>query len=177
MIKSRYDLAALVPPHGSMLELGVAAGDGAVGFLARLHPSAIYLGVDAWAGDGAIQLHDDAEYQAARDKIREHGNARAALIRATFDEAYVQLVEEIPQFDFVFVDGYAHEGSGGAEELLRWWGLVRPGGVFGVHDYCAAWPRQVEAVNGFLRAIGRASCDVTSDPEEAFPSAVIIKAC
>ena len=171
---SRYGLAALIPAGGIMLELGVAAGDGAVGFLENLCPSAAYIGVDMWAGDGAIQKHDDAEYQEALAKVRGTGHARATLVRATFEEAYLGLVQAEPYFDLVYLDGYAHAGSGGPEEMRRWYGLVKPGGYFAVHDYCETWPEQVKAFNESLRLIGRPFFSTTTSPEE-FTTAFIRK--
>jgi predicted O-methyltransferase YrrM len=153
-----------------MLELGVAAGKGAAAFLEFLPAEASYIGVDMWAGDGAIQKHDDTEYEAARAEIRATHHTRAALFRETFDEAYIRFLAEGLLFDFVYVDGYAHAGSGGPEALLQWWAMVRPGGIFAVHDYCETWPVQRAAVDDFAAMVWPEVWGVTEEVFPEFPS-------
>jgi hypothetical protein len=141
-LKSRVELADLVPENGLFIELGVARGNFARQVLAR-HPTLRYLGVDKWDDH-----HDEKEQQQAQSKL-EAFKKRSILWRMQFDEA----VQDIPDdtAHLVYVDGYAHTGQHGGDTLRDWWPKVRPGSWLCGHDYARRWPLTVRAVDRFAR--------------------------
>jgi len=66
-------------------------------------------------------------------------------------------------------------GNEGGATLDDWWPKVRAGGNFAGHDYSAAWPPNVEAVDAFLlrNRIDRRKLHLTS--ADAHPSRIVLK--
>jgi len=150
------------------VELGVAGGSFSRRILSNCALRCLY-SVDAWAGD---RSHDLSEYAKAARSLAKFGE-RSILLRSRFDEALPLFADA--SLDFVYVDGYAHGGNEGGATLDDWWPKVRAGGIFAGHDYSAAWPRNVEAVDAFLlrNRIDRRKLHLTS--ADAHPSWILLK--
>lgn len=144
-LKTRADLARLVPDGGLVIELGVASGDFAVELL-RANPTIRYMGIDRWADH-----HDENERQTAQDRLCEFPG-RHGLCQFDFSDAVSRFTPG--SADMVYVDGYAHTGQEGGKTLDDWWPVVKPGGIFAGHDYCAEYQPTIDAVDRFVRAHG-----------------------
>lgn len=145
-IRYRAQLAQLIPPGGTAIELGVAAGLFSDQLLSG-GPGFTLVSVDRWSDH-----HDDAEYRMALRLLSRHGE-RSRVFRRTFDEALELFVDG--RFDFVYIDGYAHTGQEGGKTLRDWWPKLKPGGIFAGHDYSHQYPDTVKAVDEFMESIGR----------------------
>jgi SAM-dependent methyltransferase len=154
--KTRSDLAQLVPPGGTMIELGVARGRFAVELM-QANPAAHYIGVDRWSDH-----HDGEEYAAARALIEMMGGQ---VMRATFTDAAPYFPQEAA--DLIYIDGYAHTGQLGGQTLREWWQKLKPGGIFAGHDYCAEYQPTIDAVNAFVAEHG---LDLNLIPDKPHPS-------
>lgn len=146
-MKTRSDLARLVPPGGMIIELGVAAGQFAVEMLTA-NPNVRYLGIDRWNDH-----HDEAEMWRACDKILTVApEDRFQLVRSTFAD-WLPLVPDA-WADLIYIDGYAHTGQEGGHTLWDWWPKVKPGGIFAGHDYSGHYPQTIAAVDAFVAEQG-----------------------
>lgn len=135
------ELAAMCPPGGLFVELGVAGGRHAVKLLQK-HPSMRYLGIDAWeVRPGNMAL--------AQRRLRPFAN-RVTLRKCRFEDARA----DVDGAALVYVDGFAHGGQENGQTLEQWWGAVMPGGVMAGHDYDAAWPATVQAVDAWADRCG-----------------------
>ncbi len=143
-LRTRADLARLVPPDGLIIELGVAAGKFAREML-DANPLARYTGIDRWNDH-----HDEAEMREANQRLIEW--ERVCLLRSTFAEAVDKFPNE--HADLIYVDGYAHTGQDGGQTLRDWWPKVKRGGIFAGHDYCAEYQPTVDAVDAFVAEHG-----------------------
>jgi ubiquinone/menaquinone biosynthesis C-methylase UbiE len=137
----RSELAKMVPPGATVIELGVAAGRFAVQLI-EANPAISYLGIDRWSDH-----HDDAEYHRAKEVIEVMGGS---VLRSTFEDARPQF--EDSSAHLVYVDGYAHTGQDGGKTLKQWWTVVQPGGIFAGHDYHPEYQPTIDAVDAFVAA-------------------------
>ena len=136
-----------VGPGWTGVELGTATGYFANEILASTTGGCLWT-VDRWAGRGkGKDKHDLAECIQAVSFLTERWGSRVRIVRASFEP----FMECFPNgaFDFVYVDGYAHAGNGGPGLLRQAYDLVRPGGVFAVHDFCEAWKANMQSVMEF----------------------------
>jgi hypothetical protein len=76
--------------------------------------------------------------------------ARNAILRMRFDEA-LPLFED-HSLDFIYVDGYAHDGELNGQTFREWYPKLRSGGIIAGDDYHADWPLVMSAVNAFIAA-------------------------
>lgn len=136
----RISLPGLLEPEAIAIELGVAKGLFSNEILKHKMIKKLY-SVDRWANDRG---HNDKEMQEAKIRLSKFLE-RSEIIQATFEEALPMFEDEY--FDFVYVDGYAHEGY--LETLVSWWEKLKPNGLLAVHDYCPKWPNNVKAINNF----------------------------
>lgn len=143
-IKTRVELADLVPKGGFFIELGVAAGAFAEQIMER-NPSINYLGIDRWSDH-----HDDTEMLNAIERLRRF--PKADVFRSTFHDAAGYIDDGAA--DLVYVDGYAHTGQEGGKTLRDWWPKVRSGGIFAGHDYATDYQPTIAAVNRFVAEHG-----------------------
>lgn len=141
----RSDVVLLAPAGGVGVELGVAEGLFSARLLSTGHLSRLY-SVDRWAGDRG---HDGGEFARAAARLAGFGD-RSVIYRETFAAAAARFAEG--SVDFVYVDGYAHEGP--AETLRMWWPKLRAGGVLAGDDYHADWPKVIEQVDAFVAEHG-----------------------
>lgn len=120
--------------------------------------------IDRW-GDH----HDTLEMDRCRELLAAWG-VRSRVIRSTFAEA-LELFEPA-SLDFVYVDGYAHEGQERGRTLRDWWPKLRPGGLFAGHDYHSDWQATVDMVDRFMAMEG---LDFRVTGEERWPSWYTVK--
>jgi hypothetical protein len=66
-----------------------------------------------------------------------------------FDEALPLFNDE--SLDFIYVDGYAHDGELNGQTFRDWFPKLRRGGIISGDDYSPDWPLVVEAVNTFAK--------------------------
>lgn len=148
----RFHLARLVPPGGTVIELGVAAGRFAAEML-EANGTMTYIGIDRWSDH-----HDEVEMDAAYTRASmaagklSPDKQRVFFKRGSFDEVVKEVKPECA--DMVYVDGYAHTGQEGGETLRDWWPAVKPGGIFAGHDYCAKYQPTIDAVDAFVALHG-----------------------
>lgn len=166
--QTRADLARTVPDGGTMVELGVAAGDFACELI-RANPLAIYEGIDRY-----MDHHDIAEWKRAQAKVattlREVRGRAGVIWVSTF-------AEQLPNYkdaslDLVYIDGYAHTGQEGGQTIRDWWVKVRPGGILAGHDYHPKWRPTMEAVDAFVQGEQLHLNIITEAP---FPSWWVVK--
>lgn len=138
--KTRLELANALAGVG--VELGVAGGEYSAALLSNPAVTRLY-SIDRWADH-----HDEAEFVRAVERLRQFGH-RSVIQRSTFAEA----VKVFPDgyFDFVYIDGYAHEGQKWGMTLEDWWPKLRPGGVFAGHDYAIEYQTNMDVVDRFCR--------------------------
>ncbi len=150
---------------GEGIELGVREGRYSWEILARSKLARLY-SIDMWAGDSG---HDEQQMQGAIDRLASFGD-RTVIVQAVFKEALKTFDDE--QLDFVYIDGYAHDGQNDGETLRDWWPKVKVGGIFSGHDYHLLWERNVRAVDQFVKEHGLKFNLTESDQ---YPSWIIIK--
>jgi predicted O-methyltransferase YrrM len=151
---------------GIGVELGVFLGSYSKIILEKSNLSKLY-SVDAWAGDRG---HNAQEYLKTIRALSTY-TGRSIVLRVFFSEARELFDDE--SLDFVYIDGYAHNGQEGGATLRDWWHKIRPGGVFSGHDYHAAWPETVKQVDKFVK---EHSLVMHTTPKDQFPSWYVIKA-
>jgi len=142
-VDNRDIFSNILPPNAIGVELGVASAEFSKRLLTKNESLFLY-GIDMWAGDRG---HDTAQYKHALKELLPFYR-RSSLIRAKFDEM-VSLFED-EYFDFVYVDGYAHNGEEGGKTYRDWFPKVKPFGIIAGDDYHSDWPLVVKAVDEFL---------------------------
>lgn len=143
----RDNVATLFRAGGVGVELGVAAGD----FSERIlkHDQVGYLySIDMWAGDRGHGVDQYREAIARLNPYRE----RNAIMRMRFDEALQLFSDE--SLDFIYVDGYAHDGELNGQTFKDWFPKLRSGGIIAGDDYASEWPLVVSAVDHFVSTHG-----------------------
>ena len=167
----RHDVIKLLKSDKDNIgvELGVAKGL----FSSRMVKSgyfSTFIGIDMYADS----YHDVGEYKKAVKRVGLFSNYK--LLRMTFEEAYDLFEDE--SLDFIYVDGYAHNGEEGGKTIFDWSKKVKIGGVIAGDDYHTDWPLVVESVNEFIKSSGF-SLSITSiiedDPYCSYPSWATIK--
>jgi hypothetical protein len=89
----------------------------------------------------------------ARQRLDRFGN-RADIRRATSHDAVFEIPDQ--SLDFVFVDG-CHSSPWVDFDVLYWPAKVKPGGIFGGHDYGPGtgwWPDVIRAVDAAAKRNG-----------------------
>lgn len=141
---TRYDLFGLLTDrHGLVgIELGVAQGNFSK-FALKSGKFKLFFGCDAYGDDH----HSEAEYI---EVINEIGAAAEnyRLIRAKFESALSLFPDEY--FDFIYFDGYAHNGEEGGQLFVDWYPKIKPGGLVAGDDYHEDWPLVMWAVNSIV---------------------------
>lgn len=158
----RDDVATLFREGGKGVELGVAAGDFSERILTRSKIGYLY-SIDMWAGDRG---HDMGQYRETITRLAPYRD-RNAIFRMRFDEA-LPLFED-HSLDFIYVDGYAHDGELNGQTFRAWYPKLRSGGIIAGDDYHADWPLVVSAVDAFIAA-NRLELHVIDCHEDAWNS-------
>jgi len=140
--KRREHVARLFRKNGIGVELGVAAGDFSERILKHDHIGYLF-SIDMWAGDRGHGVEQFREAIIRLDPYR----TRNTLLRMRFDEALPLFGDE--SLDFIYVDGYAHDGEMNGQTFRDWFPKLRPGGIIAGDDYSPEWPLVIAAVNAF----------------------------
>ena len=140
------------------LELGTATGAFTRQILDNIEGGILWT-VDKWVGDGRDGSHNVAEYIETLLSLEKYGS-RVRVLRTAFEAALGELKRE--KFDFVYLDGYAHLGNGGPDFLRLVYSYVKPGGLFGVHDYDKQWPDNIKTIDAFAKEEGIDNSFLTS---------------
>ena len=143
----REDVTALIREGGVGVELGVAAGDFSERILQFNHVGYLF-SIDMWAGDRGHGVDQYREAIARLSPYRE----RNAIMRMRFDEALHLFGDET--LDFIYVDGYAHDGELNGATFRDWFPKLKPGGIIAGDDYAPDWPLVVAAVDAFAAENG-----------------------
>lgn len=140
--KQREDVAALFREGGIGVELGVAAGDFSERILQFNHVGYLF-SIDMWAGDRG---HGIEQYREAVARLSAYRD-RNAILRMRFDEALDLFGDE--SLDFIYVDGYAHDGELNGATFRDWFPKLKPGGIIAGDDYAPDWPLVIASVDAF----------------------------
>jgi len=151
----RQELAYLIPPGGTAIELGVAAGVFSEQLLLTNPEIKLLYSIDRWTDHHGLE-----EMTQAHDRLEVFGT-RSVIIRSTFAKAVFLFDRE--SSDLIYIDGYAHTGQEGGQTLRDWWPIVKPGGVLSGHDYDLKFSATVDAVNAFVLRHGLDLCCTTDD--------------
>lgn len=150
------------------IELGVAKGIYAKRLVASGKFNQLF-GVDVY-GD----LHDTNEYKSTLKYIGL--DAPYHLLRMPFEAA--KDIFDDNYFDFIYVDGYAHNGEEGGRTLIDWYRKLKVGGILAGDDYHDDWPLVKWAVNDFVKKSGT-ELKMTGGRENAdyclYPSWYLVK--
>jgi len=139
----REHVATLFNKGGVGIELGVAAGDFSERLLQFDHVGYLF-SVDMWAGDRG---HGVEQYREAIARLSPYRD-RNALMRMRFDEALPLFGDE--SLDFIYVDGYAHDGELDGATFRDWFPKLKRGGIIAGDDYAPEWPLVVKSVDAFV---------------------------
>jgi hypothetical protein len=143
----RDDVTTLFREGGNGVELGVAGGDFSERILNRSKIGYLY-SIDRWEGDRG---HDMQQYREAIARLSAHRD-RNAILRMRFDEA-LRLFPDY-SLDFIYVDGYAHDGELDGATFRDWFPKLMSGGIIAGNNYHADWPLVVAAVDRFVAENG-----------------------
>ena len=140
-LTTRNELVKLIKPDSIGIELGVRHGIFSKYLLAHSSLKILY-SIDRWTGDRG---HDMSEFRDTRKALSDF-KERSEILRVSFKEA-LHLFQN-SYFDFIYIDGYAHDGEAGA--IDDWWIKLKPGGIYSGHDYNSRFPLVVKAVNNLV---------------------------
>lgn len=143
----REHVATLFRKGGVGVELGVAAGDFSERILKHDHVAWLY-SIDMWAGDRG---HGIQQYREAIERLHPYRD-RNTILRMRFDEALPLFDDET--LDFIYVDGYAHDGELNGQTFRDWYPKLRRGGIIAGDDYAPDWPLVMSAVDQFIATHG-----------------------
>lgn len=137
------ELADMLPPSPTIVNIGAGVGTSALTFL-EARPDATVITVDInkkARGEGALENEENALKQAGlyqTDRYKQvHGDSKE--VGATWDG----------EVDMVFVDGeHSYENCLG--DIKAWFPHVKEDGVLALHDYALPWPQVRQAVDESL---------------------------
>lgn len=160
--KRRENVAQLFKKDAVGVELGVAAGDFSERILKHDHVAYLF-SIDMWGGDRGHGVDQYREAIVRLDSYRQ----RNTIIRMRFDEALSLFSDE--SLDFIYVDGYAHDGELNGSTFREWFPKLRKGGLIAGDDYSPKWPLVVAAVDAFA-AVNRLVVHVIDCQEDSWNS-------
>jgi len=152
-IDSRCDFPDLFKEIGQIktgIELGVAWGDFSKYLLDNYDSWDMLYGVDEyverWGGAKDPRgCRDGAMYVKVSELLSSYPYT---LLKTTFSEALNHFDDEF--FDFIFIDGIAHEGQDNGKTFWDWFPKLRTGGVFAGRAYDSVYPQCIETLNNFV---------------------------
>jgi|TARA_B100001964_G_scaffold18338_2_gene18798 hypothetical protein len=151
------------------VELGVAEG----GFSYKMMETKkfkYFFGIDSYD----IFQHNENEYIQTKKKLSIFENYK--LVRKKFENALNDF--EDLSLDFIYVDGFAHEGNDGGRTLVSWLKKLKVGGICAGDDYDDNWPLVKMTVNDVVK---QSECDLfitkkkSLDKYSQFPSWFFVK--
>jgi len=152
-IDSRYDFPALFKEIGQIkngIELGVSHGDFSKYLLDNYDSWDMLYGVDEYVekwcgGKDPRGCRDGALYAKVVESLSSYPYT---LMKTTFNEALNHFDDEF--FDFIFIDGIAHEGQENGRTFWEWFPKLRTGGVFAGRAYDSDYPECIETLDNFV---------------------------
>lgn len=133
-------------------EVGIAQGRTSLAILKGV-PHLRLIGVDPFryiedsGKSGLYKDFDFAHNEACVDAVVAEYPERYRVMKMTSLEAAAQLADD--SLDFVFIDAN-HMHAECCQDIMAWRPKVRPGGWVAGHDYSAAWPGVIRAVDEIL---------------------------
>jgi hypothetical protein len=167
--KTRHDFARLAGPGSIGAELGTGATTFCVPILQRDEINFLYT-IDEYKDRPTAFSHAISAVNPFETKVK--------LIRETFEIAATQFDDEF--FDWIYVDGFAHNGQNDGKTFSQWWPKLKSGGVFGGGGYnMVAYPELVKKLHSFALDVGRDIYVIDCEPGDnqwgADPSWFMIK--
>lgn len=152
-IDSRCDFPVLFKELGNIktgIELGVSHGDYAKFLLDNYDSWDMLYGVDEyvekWGGARDPRgIRDEKCYAKVKELLSPYPYT---LMKTTFNEALNEFDDEF--FDFIFIDGIAHEGQEGGRTFWEWFPKLKTGGVFAGRAYDPEYPQCIQTLNHFV---------------------------
>lgn len=139
-LENRKDVGLLLNALGLTgfgLEIGVAYGENAEFILEQWAGHGLFL-VDPWKTweegeyvDGSSKIDFDGAFNHCMDRLKRFP-CRTVALRMLSDEALDLFPDNY--LDFVYVDGNHHLPQV-KKDVEQWYKKVKPGGLFGGHDY------------------------------------------
>ena len=144
---NRFEIAKQL--EGSLnigVELGVAEGNFSYQMM-KLNKFKNFYGVDAYQDF----QHNNIEYKKTKNKLSIFKNYK--LIRKRFEQTLDEFEDE--SIDFLYIDGFAHEGNDGGRTFFNWIRKVKVGGICSGDDYHDDWPLVKKTVNYYMNKINQ----------------------
>ena len=157
-IQSRYEFHLLLEKIDARtgVELGVGSGHFSRHLLDTYPKFKLLYGIDRYAGGDAEDVNLPLDEYNGHGRQESLGTAKKLssqdnyiFLRSLFTSA-VELFED-GFFDFIFIDGYAHEGQDNGKTLTEWWPKIRSGGIFAGRAYDSHYPKCIKIVDGFVK--------------------------
>lgn len=137
---SRDDLFSLLKGYENVgVELGVALGDFSLTAI-KSKKFKLYIGVDSYD----LGPYNIKHYKECLKKTNFPNN-NYNLLKMRFDQA-IDLFDD-NSLDFIYFDGFAHNGQLGGKTIIDWYPKVKIGGIVAGDDYHDQWPLVKSAVN------------------------------
>lgn len=163
LIEYRYDIPKIIKDGGIALELGVAEGGFSEAILQNSNVGYLY-SIDMYANDRG---HDNNQYLRAVQKLDKYRH-KQTLIKSRFSDCLKLFPENY--FDFIYIDGYAHDGLNRGKILKDWWNKLKIGGIFCGDDYSDNYPLVKKYVNDFAQKLGVPVTVIKCKPEKDWAS-------
>mgnify|MGYP001428920517 FL=1 len=129
---NRYEIINnLIGEKNIGVELGVAEGSFSYQMMESKKFKYFY-GIDSYD----MFQHDNNEYIKAKKKLSNFENYK--LIRKKFNDSLDDFQDN--SLDFIYIDGFAHEGSDAGKALIQWIKKLKIGGICAGDDYHRKWP-------------------------------------
>ena len=145
--KRPEDIASLFRVDGMGVELGVGAGELSERILERAEIGQLF-SIAPWCGEYGQGVE---QYRDAVVRLDPH-RARNTILRMHPNDA-LSLFND-GSLDFVYLNGFAHDGERDGQLLRTWFAKLRSGGIVAGDGYGPQWPLVVTAVNDFAAAYG-----------------------
>jgi len=145
--KRPEDIASLFRVDGTGVELGVGTGELSERILTRADIGHLY-SIAPWCGEYGQGVE---QYREAIVRLNPH-RARNTILRMHGNDALSLFGDGA--LDFLYVNGFAHDGERAGQLLRTWFAKLRSGGIVAGDDCAAQWPLVVTAVNDFAAAYG-----------------------
>ena len=148
---NRFSLLDLLNDNSVGVELGIAEGRFAKRAI-KSQKFSHYFGIDVYDSllVGGGKKHNVDEYKVALVNIGLFTEYRH--LRMMFSDALTLFDDN--SLDFVYVDGFAHNGELDGATFYDWYPKVKPGGILAGDDYHEDWPLVVKSLETFLKDKG-----------------------
>jgi hypothetical protein len=121
------------------VELGVALGNYSKVAL-DTNKFKLFIGIDSYD----LGQYGLKQYKEALMKTNVSNN-KYKILKMKFEDALDLFEDE--SLDFIYFDGFAHNGQLGGKTIVNWYNKVRIGGMIAGDDYDDQWPLVKDVVN------------------------------